>query len=461
VREVTDPAVAAALRELAREDSTLAEIATAALEALTSDRGLESITQHGLQEWLWSQLPVTFPADEDAHAAQTSAAALARLLAMVGLPRYATVCASETTRDVLAAYDRGESAGRVAYRRAMDSSGVVPPDVPELAWGDVMGAVDVAAYFSCAAALEMAIEGGTFAPGARGWRTAQQAATRAHLLRPRPDLGGECWLDRVLAERVERWLGSRGGARRELLAAVGDQLLGPSLAAPDDAAGHVAPVRWLLDRAADGVELTQTDRLRPAVVNELAEAFGWDDVPGKRRLEDDVVEVRTLRDLAQRIAGVRRSGRRLVLTATGRRLAGDPAALWQALATHLIGDGFRGAVEELALAAILTGTGAGAGVGASTDDADEVADTVTAVVTAAVAGEGWRDQDGTAPDRRVVRWTLVDLHWALEVLGLLDVTPADPPWSWSWRLNPAGHRAALAALRARATRPRRTLRERS
>jgi hypothetical protein len=54
-----------------------------------------------------------------------------------------------------------------------------------------------------------------------------------------------------------------------------------------------------------------------------------------------------------------------------------------------------------------------------------------------------------------VRWTLVDLHWALEVLGLLELSAHESRWSCSWRLNAAGRAAALAALRARATRANR------
>lgn len=437
--------VAAALAQLAAEDQQLADQADVALNSLTWDEGLDTITQLRMQEWLWHKLPVKFWTDL-AEWAQL-AGALGRLLDILDLPRYAEVCRSTRTLEILAAYNRDEQEGRSAFRRAMDASGVSPPDVPELTWGDVMGVEELQAHESASGALELAIEAGEVRLGTRGWRKQQQAVIRRQLLIRRPDLADSCWLDRVHEERVERWLSSRGDSRRTLLTGRRDAILGPQVPVPDRVGEHVAPVRWLLERALVGVQLTQTDRLRPAAVAEMGREFGWWAESSTRLLEADSGEVGAVRRLARRVGAVRRIGHRLVLTASGRGLVADDTALWRALCGRLLDDGgFSAAAGEIALALLLDGEA-------------ETHDDVSMAVGMRIAEEAWTDQDsGDGPGPSAVSSALGHLHAALYVLRLLDVAPGTTWWdSFGWKLNPAGRAAALVAMQTRALRPRRSV----
>src|SRR5947199_78150 len=68
------------------------------------------------------------------------AVVLGRLFEALGLSRYAALCTSPVTAAVMRTFDeRGVSAGREAYQRALHRCGIVPPDVAELTWGTVMG----------------------------------------------------------------------------------------------------------------------------------------------------------------------------------------------------------------------------------------------------------------------------------------------------------------------------------
>src|SRR6266508_3641625 len=95
----SETTVAAALGRLRAEDERIAGDAEAAFGSLTWDQGLQVITQHGLQTFLW-------------HA-------------------------------VLRAYERGGREGFRTFRGAQERSGVEPPDLsgPPLwfGWGPVMG----------------------------------------------------------------------------------------------------------------------------------------------------------------------------------------------------------------------------------------------------------------------------------------------------------------------------------
>jgi hypothetical protein len=206
----------AALGRLRAQDERVAGDAEAALGSLTWDQGLQAITQHGLQTFLWHELPRKWLTDLEGK--QHIAASLGRLLELVGLPRYAAICRGPQTAAVLRAYQRSGREGFREFRRAQQRSGVEPPDLPGpplwFQWGPVMGEREAGAFFSVAAALELAIAGGQLRPGASGWRAAQQAVARRHLTVPQPELDGQSWLEAMVAEWVGEWARSRGEAGR-------------------------------------------------------------------------------------------------------------------------------------------------------------------------------------------------------------------------------------------------------
>jgi len=137
---------------------------------------------------------------------------------------------------------------------------------------------------------------------------------------------------------------------------------------------------------------------------------------------------------------VRRTGPRLVLTSIGRRLLAHPDRLWAAATRCLIGDGdsLGVAAREAAMVVLVDGRQLGR---------EELARRVTTML----AGDGWHDPaSGGAPVAPAVRVALADLWSRLSALGLL----ADERWLRPLRLSPIGQAAALAALQARAIRPR-------
>jgi hypothetical protein len=136
MREQHDPVVEA-MAKLRAGDPDAAGAARAALESLTWGEGLETITLQSLQHFLWYQLSRKWITDLEEK--QFLAASLGRLLDLVGLPRYAAVCTSDETAEILATYERDDRKGFAAFQRAEQRSGVAPPDLPELAWGAVMG----------------------------------------------------------------------------------------------------------------------------------------------------------------------------------------------------------------------------------------------------------------------------------------------------------------------------------
>ena len=138
----------------------------------------------------------------------------------------------------------------------------------------------------------------------------------------------------------------------------------------------------------------------------------------------------------------RRSGRKLTLTAKGRRLSSPTRRGCGALslsacsATTLS----RRSVGELFLALLLD---AGAVPGSQ----------IEAAVGLAAAEEGFRDsRTGEAPDEHEISWAIHETSNLCRALGLLA---SGSDWSdRSYGLTPTGKATALEALRARATGPR-------
>jgi hypothetical protein len=467
-----------ALETLTREDPEAAGDARAALAWLTGDEGLEVISLLRLQEFLWYALPVKWPMSTPGRIGV--AKALGRLFTLAGLDRYADVCSSARTEQVITAYAGGREEGIAAYTKAIEASNAAPPETDLIAWGSVMGSAERAAYDACAAALELAFASGELSVGARGWRTKRSQIVNRWLSGiasggrppqtppfggthpPEPPLGeppwgppGETpwgpllaagggrdtWLGRISAERIDAWSHGRLGERSRMACGLIPRLLEPPVL-PDD---PLPTLGWLLGRADEGLRLTTRHYIAPALVSEAVDTFGWrDQLVGTLRQEMDVFPLHTLRGMAQSEMGaIRRSRTRLVLTKTGKLMATDPVARWHIGTAALIGpdDGpqpdFSVAVREAALLVILTRGPTGY-------------DDLTRLLTDIHGVEGWASVAGTglASAVRNELYTLRHRLWALHLLG------SERSFTAPLSLTETGVAAALSALLARALRPR-------
>jgi hypothetical protein len=447
-----------ALETLTQEDPAAAGDAKAALDWLTGEEGLETVSLLRLQEFLWYALPVKWPMSTPGRV--RVAQALGRLFMLAGLDRYAGVCSSAGTEQIITAYADGHQEGIAAYSEAIEASNAAPPDTDLLAWGSVMGVQERAAYDACAAALELAFACGELNTGRRGWRgkradlvnrwlTSRGAASGGQAPPDPPARGkpsprtprGDTWLGRISAERIEAWAYGRPGERSRLSRALVPRLLEPSVP-PDD---PLPTLHWLLGRADEGLRLTARHYIAPALVTEAVDAFGWrEQLVGTLRQEMDVFPLHTLRGMAQAEMGaIRRRRASLVLTRTGKLMAADPAARWHIGTAALIGpdDGpqpdFSAAVREAALMLILTNGPTGY-------------DKLTRLLTDIHGVEGWASagRSGLADAVRTELYTLRHRLWALHLLG------GERGCSAPLALTQTGVAAALSALLARALRPR-------
>jgi len=398
----------------------------------TIDLDLQQDARDAISKWL---------TDPDHH--RRVVAGLARALDLLELPRYASVCRSTTTASVLDAYERSDREGKRAFLRADAVSGISPPDLPELAWGSVMGWEESRALSSTAELLELAIAAGDLVPGARGWKARQRELVRAHLGAPRIELDGRTFLEVVQAERLQGWLDRRrSAARRRIIDRVADRLRAPALlpAGLDD---PLPPLRWLLEQLAGGQALTQTGNLNRAFVQDAANRFGWWDLElhGPPRGEDELYVLRQARWLAQRLGLTRRSGRKLTLTTKGRFLLGDPEGLWRAAAHAILPDHpFDRATGEVALALLATADALGH-------------DELNATVAEVIGEENWRDRRTRerADDLSISR----SMHETINPLRALNLLSIGGHWrDRRYGLTDVGGITALEALHHAATGPR-------
>ncbi|MGH2779824.1 MAG: hypothetical protein ACRDLA_00080 [Thermoleophilaceae bacterium] len=432
-------AIADAIAKLEAEDAGVARDAEAALDWLTAGEGLEVLTRERLQHFLWYGLPMKWLTGADHHRRVVDA--LARAFDLLGFPRYAALCRSETTAEVLDAYERSDAEGKRAFRKADLASGIRPPDIDELVWGSVMGMVESDALSSTAELLELAVATGELVPGARGWKQRQEELVRSHLTTPRIELNGRTWLDGIRAERLETWLeGRRSPTRRQVLEALVDDVRAP-VTMPDDVDGTVPPLRWFLGELVDGQPLTQTGNLGRAFVQDAAGRFGWWDFDKPPRSEDELYDLHQVRHLAQRLGLARRSGRRLVLTPQGRAALGDDDHLWRLAARGLLPDHeFAAALGEITLAVL-----------ASRDSTP--ASELDALLALIVRDVGWRATDtGAPPTEHDISWAWYQTTNLLRALNLLSTGGG---WQdRSYGLTLAGRAVALECLHRRAMGPR-------
>jgi hypothetical protein len=456
---------AEALRTLAREDPAVADDARAALRLLTSGGGLAPISLLRLQEFLWGTLPGTLPQATERHLAV--ARALARLLSLAGMERYAEVCADAETARIISAYAGSRDEGLTAYARALSQSHAVPPDTDLLAWSTVMGPDERAAYDACGAAIELAVAARELKVGVSGWKTKRAALVERWLTQPTYGPDSDTWLSKISAERIDEWAHGHPGERSALARRLMPRLLEP----PDLPDEPLPTLSWLLRHADEGLRLTARHYIAPALVGEAAGMFGWAPPRGSsvggaagggRYQELEVYPLHTLRGLAQHEMGaIRRSGATLVLTRTGRLMADDAAVRWHIGTASLIGpdDGpdpdFTVAVREAAMLVIALSNGP--------VDCEELAVRLTELH----ALEGWASRSGGSL-AAAIRSEIHVLRHRLRALQLLDENASAGPGpgpgtgltagagsSPALALTDTGMAAALSALLARALRPRR------
>lgn len=443
--ELLPTAVARTLARLGEHDLEAPGDVEGALELICGreddDAPLE-ISRYRLQLFLWYQLPCKLLASFEVK--QAVAERLGRFLERAGGPRaYAELCTSEQTMALLRAWEEDDPAAGERLREALVASGLEPPDTQLLVWRPMMGFEEARLRDRVALELENWIEREGVDPGVRGFKRRQADLVAEFLRRPTTDLGGLAPLDVVVAERIEHWARDGGEARAEMVAPVLPMLRAP--AAEEETADLMEPLTWLLEQAADGIGLTQTGALNRDLVQQSVERFPawWSaEVSGRPQREEDVSSLCEVHDLARRMRLLRRSARRVVLTARGKALLDDRVGLRDAAAPHLIAaDGFSAAVQELAVAVLLA-------------DGDGVElDGLVARVHAAIVAEGW-NAAGQAPVALDVRACVWEVLRPAQALGLLvheyEYDRERQRARGELTLSPAGREALRLALRARA-----------
>lgn len=387
------------------------------------DRDPAAVSQHGAQHLAWYTAPQTWNAPQETLPAL--AAACARLLESSGRPRGAAAL-REHTPVVLAGWARSPQAGLAAYRRAMQATGVQPPDTPSLGWARPMGSDEAAVLEAAEHMLELALETGAFTPGGQGWRNTQRDLVDAWLRAPSTLFAGRTPLEVVHTERIARWAEAGTRARSAILRAVLPHLTPLT----DRRSDPVEPVRFLLEAVSDGFLLTATGRLPPALVREAAARFGWGLPAFIIRRESDVVEVVELRDLATRAHLIAVRKRQLVLTPAGRAALDDPAQLWSAAAAGWFEhDDFAAHIAEIAAATLL--------------QAPTTAESLIGTVHDAVAAS-FLHRDGTHPDHLEARLALWEWLRPGRALGWLTERS-----DGRYQLTARGRPIALEGLRHR------------
>ena len=397
------------------------------------------VTLHDLEYFLWYQLPAKFLTSHDHHRAV--AAALGDLLNDLGYEDGAALCRGPVTTHVLAEWEKGRSSGHRALRKALDASGVEPPDTDALGWGSAMGTVEASVFQTASSVLERALTEGAFAPGARGWKQAQAVVMRRFLTTPLHSLDELTPQAAVWEERWRLWAERPGRPLRQaLIHDVSERFRGLP-ATPDALADRMLQLLRLLEIAGTNPSLTQAGYLPPRIVQELVRELGWWHLDKPPRSEADAPEVMTLMAFAKEAALVRRVRGSLRLTELGRRAVSDHAVLWEGVVKVLAGgEGFASTIRELLLVRLLKGAG----------ERGLIEGEILPVLSEA----GWKPSDGRELTRDMVSSRLWD---SIRPMGLLGMVEAGEWPDRSLRLTEFGADSARAILWHRATAPGQSL----
>ena len=400
------------------------------------DRDPASVSQHDAQQLAWCTAPGQSPAPDDEVAAV--AAACARLLEQSGRGRAATAL-REHTPAVRTGWARSARHGSVASARAMQATGVQPPDTDALAWAALMGSEEAKAFDAVQRMLESALDEGRLSVGDENWPARQGKLVEDWLHTPGVEFAGRAPLDVIHAERAADWADAGTAARRSILRTV-LPLFATTTEPPAD---PVRPLRFLLEAIEQGITLDSKDRLPVDFVRDLADRFGWGMAAFIIRKEGDVVELGEIRDLATRthLITLRLRQHALELTPAGRKALDDPARLWAvAAAGWFKHDDFATYVAEIAAATLLRGPG-------TTKDLATAAQEAVA--------PSFQDRDGAHPDYREVRTATREWLRLGNALGWLSYPHG--PHEQLCGLTELGRAAAVEGLRHRAWAPHKTI----
>lgn len=290
---------------------------------------LSNVNQSDLQHFLWWVLPGEWHADGE-YDRHEIAWALGDLFDAAGVKRYAEICRGQRTHAVLAAWRRSVEEGRRASDAAEHEAGVRPPETDLLTFGEVMGPEEARVHAAVTELLEAAIVEGRLDPAARGFRGAARTTVERFLRAPPGS--EESPVTRVRLERAAFWAHRLGDAPvwKELLPRLDAEPRTP--ARPDLAVTEAAA---LLEAVGDGVALTKSGYLPPALALALDARFGWSEDYGhaRPRGESEIPPLGFLNEHLQAQRLLTRRGNRLTMSARGGRAAGDPEELWKTLAT--------------------------------------------------------------------------------------------------------------------------------
>lgn len=437
-----------AVKRIERRDALRGRDAGHVFEALAWGEGPGVLTQHRVHDWLWYRLPTKYLTDERDYMGRMAETA-AELFDELGLDRYAAICRSETTAEVHRAFTRSEEAGLTAMRKAIEASGIQPPDLEDFEWGQVMGIEESKARSAVEMALEQAIVDGELVIGGRAWRSRQQDVTRRALDAEHPGQPGQSWRTAVTTERLGTWTNAaamRSEKLGRMRARVANRLLHP-VEPPPDLADRLGPLTWFLDQFGPEQPLTQAGYLNTAFLVRLHVEQPWEDEFSQGpppRSETDATPLHLLRLLLEAIGALRKHGKVLKRTARGAEMAVDPTVAWTAFTRRVAPSPWaRFAIETCGLVLVDVGGSAAVNV-------------VTSVVARMGGDMGWGGSSAEGeqhdPSRYDVSLAVDDTMAMLDLFGLLDVSG---DWRHArWTLTPAGTALVLALLRKDGAGPR-------
>jgi len=437
---MVDDKLKAAYAVLGQDDPDAVTLADGMVQWIAGERGIEGFSLSGVQRFAWYDLSVKWDAtDQQRRDTLTAGAALFDAL---GFDRYASVLRSPQTLEIMAAHERSYDEGLKAFQKAYTASGIDPPDLEDLEWGDIMGGEENAAQSAIGLALEQAIDDGRMAPGSPGWKTTAKSTTAEVVDSGHPDIPGQSWRSVILTERIEnslRMLEGRSPELQSLMSGIANRLLSP-IPPPTNLELHLAPVTWFLDYVGAGVKMTGAGFLPTSMVRDGADRFGWDkgwsDDPPKK--ESDSRELGALHQISLDTGAVRHRKGLIARTSVGTRMLEDPEYAWGTIAASLTPQQWLASVAQVYTLLLFD----------EESDTEILCDRARTILS----DFGYRVGD-EPPDQWAVRSAWRHVSQPLEVLGGLEETGNYP--SRRFTLSPFGEATLLERLRLDATGPMR------